>query len=368
MAAPRTTTRAEATGNGAGSPLSPSPPSPSPAPDPTAAPGPAPRRPPRRSRARLVGMYLFTVYVLATVIFALPRILPGDPLRVYIDDTTQPTPEQMEDLRRAHGLDGGLAEQYGRYLTRLTRGDLGTSIANSQPVTRLIRTNMPWTLLLCGLALLLSSVLSFRLGVLAAWRRDSFLDRRLQVVSTVLRAVPEYAVATFMLIFFGVVWQILPISGSSTPFTAHESAAFKLVDVIKHLLMPLTALTLALIGNKFLMVRNLTVGVLGQDYMLMARAKGLSQRLQQRHHAGRNALLPYLNFISVQVGVAVGGSVFVETVFGYRGMGQLLVNAVNNRDFQVIESVFLLLSVLVLTTNLIVDLVGTYVDPRVRAE
>jgi peptide/nickel transport system permease protein len=315
-----------------------------------------------------VALYVLTIYVLATIVFVLPRALPGDPLQVYVDDTVQLDPALREDLRRFHGLDGSLPDQYGRYLARLARGDLGDSIAGSQPVTRLIRENLPWTLLLVGTALLLSSVMSFRAGVAAAWRRGSFFDKRLQVVTTVLRAFPEYAVATFLLLSFGVVWQVLPISGSSTPFTTDRSLTYKIADVAGHLVLPLTALTLGLIGNKFLMVRNLTIGVLGQDYMLLARAKGLPERLQRRHHAGRNALLPYLNFVGVQVGVAVGGSVFVETVFGYKGMGQLLVNAVNSRDYQVIESVFLLLAVVVLTVNLLVDLAGTYVDPRVRAE
>lgn len=326
------------------------------------------RRPPRRSRARIVALYLFTVYLLVTLIFVLPRALPGDPLRVFTDEYTTLTPEAHAELVKVHGLQGTLAEQYGRYLSRLARGHLGDSISSSQPVTRLLRSNLPWTLLLTGSALVLSALISFRIGLTAAWRRGSSSDRVLQVTTTGLRAVPEYAIATFLVIALGVVVRIFPISGSFTPFSESESLAYKVVDVAWHLVLPLTALTVGLVGTKFLMMRNMTIGVLGQDYMIMARAKGLPEALQRRHHAGRNALLPYLNLVSTQVGIAVGGGIFVQEVFGYRGIGSLMVTAVNNRDYPVIEACFLSLSLLVLTTNLVIDLVSTLIDPRAGAE
>lgn len=313
-------------------------------------------------------MYLLTVYVLLTLIFALPRLLPGDPLAALTDEYTVLTPEARADLARVHNLDGSLLDQYGRYLGRLGRGDLGQSISLSQPVSRLIRTNLPWTLLLTGSAMSISAVVSFRMGTGAAWRRGSARDRALQVASNALRAVPEYAMATFLVIALGVVVTIFPISGAFTPFTASESIAFKLVDVAWHLVLPLTALTLGLLGAKFLVARNITIGVLGQDYMLLARAKGLPQRLQRQRHAGRNTLLPYLSMVGAQVSLAVGGGVFVEEVFGYPGLGSLMIQAVNTRDYPVIEACFLVLSLLVLTANLIVDTAASFIDPRAGAE
>ncbi|HET9442700.1 MAG TPA: ABC transporter permease [Acidimicrobiales bacterium] len=321
----------------------------------------------RRERARLVVLYLLTVWVLVTLIFALPRTLPGDPLRAYVDEYTLLGPEQREELERAHGLDGSLLDQYGRYLSGLARGDLGQSIALSQPVSRLLRYYLPWTLLLTGSALLVSSIAGYRLGVTAAWRRNSGTDRALQVTTTGLRAVPEYAAGTLLLIVFGVVLRLFPISEGITPFTASEPLLERVVDVIWHLVLPLATLSLGLLGTKVLMVRNITVGVLGQDYMLLARAKGLPEAVQRRHHAGRNAMLPYLNLVGAQAGVAVGGGVFVQEVFGYPGVGRLMSSSVTAQDFPVIEGCFLTLSLLVLTVNLLVDLATTVVDPRTRA-
>lgn len=315
-----------------------------------------------------MGLYLVTVFILATVIFLIPRLLPGDPLRNFIDDTTLPSPEELEDLRRVHNLDGSLGQQYVRYLGRLTRLEFGTSLANSQPVSRLLRTYLPWTLFLTGSALLLSTVIGFRTGVTAAWRRGSGRDRYFQVVSTISRALPEYALGTLMVIALGVVWRIFPISGAYTPFSQDRSLSFKIVDVAWHSILPIATLTVGLLGTKFLMVRNMTIGVLGQDYMLLARAKGLPEQLQKRRHAGRNAMLPYLNLIGAQVGIAVGGGVFVQEVFGYPGIGRLMSNAVNARDFPVIEASFLMLSLIVLTANLVVDLAGSFVDPRAKSQ
>lgn len=138
------------------------------------------------------------------------------------------------------------------------------------------------------------------------------------------------------------------------------------MDALWHLVLPLTALTLGLLGTKFLMMRNMTIGVLGQDYMLLARAKGLPEHIQKHHHAGRSTLVPYLNMVGTQIGIAVGGGIFVQEVFAYPGMGGLMVSAVNSRDYPVIEACFLVLSLLVVTANLLVDLAANFLDPRTR--
>lgn len=322
----------------------------------------------RRTRVRIVAFYLLTVYLLTTLIFILPRTLPGDPLRGYMDEYTEVRPEVRVELERMYGLDGSLFSQYTRYLARLGHGDLGRSIASSQPVSQLMRKNLPWTLLLTGSALVLSSVISLRMGLDAAWRRGTRKDRALQILCTVLRSVPEYAVGMFLLIGFSVVLKVFPVAGASTPFSTSTSQLAKVIDVVWHLMLPLTALTLGLIGTKFLMVRNITIGVLGQDYMLLARAKGLPQALQRRHHAGRNVMLPFLHLVGAQVGVAIAGGIFVQQVFGYPGIGNVMTAAVTKRDYPVVEACFLLLSFLVLTANLVIDLLSTAVDPRARTE
>jgi peptide/nickel transport system permease protein len=317
--------------------------------------------------ARLIAVYLFTLWALATLLFLIPRAIPGDPLAVLADSGGLP-PDARRLFMSHYGLDRSLVHQYGHYLAGLARGDFGVSIANQVPVSFLLRANLPWTLLLVGTSLLLSSVLSFRAGISAAWRRGEARDRALLVASTGLHALPDYALATFLLIAFALVLRVFPIAGANTPFSTGRPIAWRAADVVRHLILPCASLTLGLMGTKFLLVRNVTIGVLGQDYMVLARAKGLPERMLKYHHAGRNTLLPFLSLVGVQAGVAVGGAIFVETVFAYPGFGNLMVGAVNTLDYPVIEACFVVLALIVLTANLVVDLVSSFLDPRLGAE
>ena len=328
--------------------------------------GPPPAGPPparRRGIVRLIALYLVTAWALVTLLFVIPRAIPGDPLAVLADSGGLP-PDTRALFMSQYGLDRPLVAQYGHFLNRLAHGDLGQSIASQVPVSFLLRANLPWTLLLVGSSLLLSSLLSFRMGISAAWRRGERSDRALLAVSTGLHALPDYALATFFLIAFAVVLRAFPIAAGSTPFSAGRPILWRVGDVTRHLVLPCASLTLGLTGTKVLLVRNVTIGVLGQDYMVLARAKGLPERTLKYHHAGRNTLLPFLGLIGTQAGVAVGGAIFVETVFAYPGLGNLMVGAVNNLDYPVIEACFIVLAMFVLTANLAVDVVSAFLDPR----
>jgi peptide/nickel transport system permease protein len=334
----------------------------------------APPRPPRRSWAgaalRAVGLYSLTLVVVVMVVFALPRAMPGDPLTALEDPDNSlylSDPEIRDRIRSYYGLDKPLVEQFGSYLAGLVKGDLGFSIARRAPVADLVKAHLPWTLLLMGTSLAIASALSFMAGVAASWRRGRMGDRTLMVALTAARAVPEYAIAAVVLITFAVVWPLFPLAGARTPFNEYGRVA-SIVDVARHLALPATALTLSLLGSKFLLVRNTMISTLGQDYMVLARAKGLPDRLMKYRHAGRNALLPFLTVVGIQTGFAVGGSVFVETVFAYPGMGTLILRAVEARDYPVLEATFLVLAVVVLAVNLLLELVYARVDPRVGAE
>lgn len=324
----------------------------------------------RSAALRAVGLYLVTLWVIVTLVFALPRAMPGDPLRALEDPDNAlylSDPDVRARLEAYYGLDRSLLAQYGNYLNGLAHGDLGFSIARRAPVSDLVRARLPWTLLLMGVSLVAASVVSFVAGVNATWRRGRFVDRALLVVLTVAKSVPEFAIAAVLVIIFGVVFPILPLAGARTPFAEHGRVA-EILDVAKHLVLPASALTISLLGTKFLLVRNTMMSTLGQDYMVMARAKGLSDRLLKYRHAGRNALLPFLTVIGIQVGFAVGGSVFVESVFAYPGMGSLILSSVEFRDYPVLEATFLVLALVVLTVNLLLELVYARIDPRVGAE
>ena len=324
-----------------------------------------------RAALRSVGLYALTMAAVVVVVFALPRAMPGDPLAalddpdnsVYVTD-----PAVRDEVRAYYGLDKPLPEQFQHYVGRLARGDLGFSIARKRPVASLLRAHLPWTLLLMGVAIVLASLLSFVAGVAATWRRGRIGDRSLMTGMTVAQAVPEYAMAAVLLITFAVVLPTgLPLAGARTPFADHGPVG-AFVDVAKHLVLPATALTLSLLGTKFLLVRNTMISALGADYMVLARAKGLPDRLLKYRHAGRNALLPFLTVVGIQAGYAVGGAVFVESVFAYPGMGSLILGAVEARDYPVLEATFLVLALVVLAVNLLLELVYARVDPRVGAE
>ena len=324
-----------------------------------------------RATARAVALYTVTLVAVVTVVFAIPRGMPGDPIQAREDPSDSlyiSNDEIRARLLAYYGLDRPLHEQYSSYVGRIVRGDLGWSISRNAPVRELIGRHLPWTFLLMGVSLALSSAISFVAGVGAAWRRGRVKDRLFVIAMTGARATPEYAIAAVLLVLFAVLLPVFPLYGAKTPFAEYASPLAWAIDVARHLALPATALTLGLMGNKFLLVRNTMIGVLGEDYMVLARAKGLADRRLKYHHAGRNALLPFLTVLGIQVGFAVGGSVFVESVFAYPGMGSLILRAVEQRDYPVLEGCFLTLATAVLLVNLVLEIVYTRLDPRVGAE
>jgi peptide/nickel transport system permease protein len=329
----------------------------------------SPETPRRRvtSGVRTVALYAVTLWAVVTLVFLLPRLIPGDPLQA-LDQPDSGTfvydPVVRAKVAAYYGLDKPLVRQYGSYLRDLAHGDLGWSISQNTPVTTLLARRLPWTVLLAGGALLVSAAVGFVAGVTAAWRRGRVVDRALIVSLSTTRAIPEYAMASLLLVLFAVAIPLFPQAGNKTAF-AHYPTVFDAVgDVIRHLVLPVTALSLGLLANQFLLVRNTVISTLGQDYMILARAKGLPPRLLKYRHSGRNALLPFVTAFGALAGIAVGPSLFVEVVFTYPGMGSLLNGAVTARDYPVLQGGFLGLAVVVLALNLVLDLVYGRLDPR----
>lgn len=303
---------------------------------------------------------------MVTIVFLLPRAMPGDPLAILIDPEVSIVldPADRQRVEAYYGLDRSLGAQYLDYLWGVVRADLGWSISRKAPVTDVIRGHLPWTLALVLPALVLSSLAAFVAGVMAAWRRGRWADRSLTVANGVLRSVPDYALAYALLIVGAVMMGWFPLGGAKTPFSHDRPWLQQAVDVVWHGALPMLAVTLALLGGKFLIARGSMVSVLGQDYVVTARAKGLAPRRVKYRHGARNATPPYLAQLGVQAGFAVGGSVFIERVFAYPGMGTLILDAVDARDFPLLEGCFLVLGALVLVANLIADVVAARMDPR----
>lgn len=317
---------------------------------------------------RAVLSYLVTLWTVLTLNFFLPRLMPGDPLAALLDPSSSDyvfDPEVRAALASYYGLDRPLLEQYGRYLLGAFTGDLGRSIRLNRPVADLILSHLPWTLLLVGTALLLSSALALLGGTEAAWRRGSRADRTLVATNILLANIPVYFTGMMLILLFGARLRWLPMAGGRTPFARYPSVFTAALDVARHLILPALTLTLAMLGAKFLLVRNTMVTVLGEDFMLVARAKGLPEGWLKWRHAFRNAVLPFVAHLAAHAGMAVTGAVFIETLFNYPGMGRLIFESVTARDYPVIQGVFLVVSVVVLTANLAADLLNARLDPRV---
>ncbi|HLF41204.1 MAG TPA: ABC transporter permease [Acidimicrobiia bacterium] len=320
-----------------------------------------------RAALRIFVRYAITLAAIIVIVFALPRAMPGDPLAVYDSVETPLTPDARAALEEFYGLDRPLPDQFRAFVSHLFRGDLGHSIASGMPVDDLVRDRLPWTMLLAATALLAASAVSFGAGLTAAWRRGGRKDRALVTGMVAVNSIPEYAIAAVFMLAFAFVFPVFPTTGARAPFPTYATPLHEIGDIAFHLALPAAALTLSLLGTKFLLVRNTVLSALGQEYMLLARAKGLSDRRIKYHHAGRNAVVPFLTVLGMQAGFAIGGSLFVETVFAYPGMATLIRSAIDNRDFPVLDASFLVLAVVVLLANLLVELVVARLDPGMRA-
>lgn len=310
--------------------------------------------------------YLIVLAVAISLNFLLPRLMPGNPLALLAGEDIQLlSAEQRQQLQREYGLDQSLPEQYVRYLGNLTHGDLGYSIQKRRPVTAIILERLPWTLLLTGASLVLSTLIGGLLGAVAAWRRGRRSDVGLLSTFLFLESLPSFWLGMVLIALFSVQLHWLPSFGAVTPWVRLEGLD-RLVDVLKHLVLPLATLTVVQVGRTFLIMRYAMLGVLGEEYIRAARAKGLAERALLFRHALRNALLPVFTVFMLSLGFAVAGATVVETVFSYPGVGRLMYEAVLGRDYPVLQAGFLVVTLSVLVANLLTDLAYPLLDPRVR--
>jgi len=296
--------------------------------------------------------------------FTLLHLAPGDPITVIVGDFPAP-PALVQQLRADFGLDQPLWRQLLIYLGRLLRGDLGFSFANRQPVLALILERLPATLLLSGSALLLAAVFGVGLGVAASRRPYSWLDHLTSVVSLLGFSMPVFWLGQLLIIgvSLGLGW--LPAQGMVS-LRADPSGWGRTLSIAQHLLLPALTLSAGFLALNSRMARASMLEVLRQDYVLVARGKGLTERRVLYGHALRNALIPIVTVIAFNVGYLMGGSAFVETIFAWPGVGRLLYDSMFARDYPTIMGIFLVVSVGVIVANLLADLAYAWLDPRVR--
>jgi peptide/nickel transport system permease protein len=310
----------------------------------------------------LAGLVLAVAIILN---FALPRLAPGNPIDFLIpaEQASSISPEQREALAASYGLDGSSWEQFTRYLANLAQGDLGISTRHGRPVTSLLAERLPWTLLLVGTSVVLSTLIGAALGFRSAWRRGTRSDVRTLTGVMVSDSFPPFFVALLLMLLFSVQLKLLPVFGA-LPASGAEGLAFA-VEVARRAVLPIAALTLAGIGSAYLVARSSAVSELGEDYVTMAAAKGLGPA-GVRRHARRNALVPVWTVAMLNVGALFGGAAPVETVLSYPGLGRLIYESVLSRDYPVLQGCFLLIAFGVIAANLVAELVYPFLDPRVR--
>jgi|TARA_B100001964_G_scaffold179121_1_gene197667 peptide/nickel transport system permease protein len=304
------------------------------------------------------------LFAALVVNFALPRLMPGSPVDRFAGGAKM-SAEARDALIERFGLNAPLWDQFWRYLAGTLQADLGQSFAYfPQPVSELLLRALPWTLLLLVTSLVLQVGIGYLLGATSGWHAGSRLDAGLQTLSLIFFSTPLFWVAMVLLYVFGFQLGWLPLSGAFT-IGLDAGLAVRVGDVARHAILPIASLTIAQYASYQIILRNNMVGVLQEQYMLMAEAKGLSDRTLKHTHAARNALLPVVTFLGVSLAMSLTGSVFVESVFSYPGLGKLMYDSVLSRDYPMLQGCFLMFSLVVVAANLLVDIAYWFLDPRI---
>ena len=300
-----------------------------------------------------------------TLTFFLLRLAPGDPAERLLGPTA--TAEQIAAQRHAFGLDQPLPIQYATWLGRFVRGDWGTSIATGRPVRSLLAGAWPATVKLVGISLLLSYVIGIGVGAVQATARRR-LDTTLSVVTVTLFAMPGYWLGLMLVMVFTYWARLLPSFGSRGFDADFLPPGARLADALRHLALPLATLTLVGIGGTARFVRGAMRDVRLAPFVTVARAKGISSRRVTLHHILRNALVPVVTLLGLSLPALFSGAVFIEAIFAWPGVGRLLVEGVQGRDYPVVMAATAVSAILVVVGNLLADLLAAWVDPRLRAE
>jgi ABC-type dipeptide/oligopeptide/nickel transport system permease component len=308
-----------------------------------------------------VSFAIVTVFVAITINFVLFRLAPGSAVS-NLSRVPHATQELRQAIKHEFGLDQSRGKQYVLYLKQLAHGNLGVSFANSQPVSSNLATALKNTIPMVLLGTLFAIVVGTLTGVIAAWRRGTLAEGSSVTTALAFYSMPTHWLGLMLVIIFAGV---LPTGGMSNEFLINPSWWTHLEDVLKHMILPSLTLGLVLFGEYTLIVRSAMLETLGEDYVLTARAKGLSPWAIVRKHALRNAMLPIATLVALSLGYIVAGAILIETVFSWPGIGRAVYDAVLERDYPMLQGAFLVLTVSVVFFNLLADLLYFKLDPRI---
>ena len=332
-----------------------------------------------------IGWAILTILFVVVLNFFLFRVLPGDPARAGIRDP-RITLQAQQAIRERFGLDKPVVNcfeslnpiklgdclinpfqtQFFIYARNLSRGELGISYHSNRPVIEVLLERLWNTLLLVGVGQILAIVIGISLGVIAAWKVRRPVNYGALIGSLVAWSLPTFWLG-IILLFLGSRRLGLPIGGMTTPGASFASPWDQLVDLLRHMILPTLTFTIVFVGEYMLIMRSTMLDVLSEDYILTAKAKGLSTFQVLKDHALRNSMLPMVTIIALNLGFTVAGAIQIETVFSWPGLGLTIYEAVGQRDYPVLQGAFLIIAVSVIFANLVADLLYSYLDPRVRA-
>ncbi len=321
---------------------------------------------------RRIGFYLIALWAAITLNFLIPRLMPGDPVLLLIAKLQgRLDPRAIQALRLQFGLNTNetLWTQYLRYLGDLAHGNFGISINYyPTPVSEVLGTGLFWTLGLVGMSTIISFVLGTALGAIAAWKRGSWFDTTFSPLLTFFQGIPYFWLALILLFTLGFLLKWFPLFGGYSIDLQPAFTPEYVLDVAYHAVLPALTIVLSSVAGWMLGMRNPMINTLGEDYVLMAQAKGLSERRVLITYAARNAILPNITGFAISLGFVIGGALLTEIIFSYPGIGFILLQAVQAEDYPLMQAVFLVIAVAVLIANFLADVLYVMLDPRVRQE
>ncbi len=308
---------------------------------------------------------LIIFFVIMTALFFLFRLSPGDPISKVVDPML--TPEDMKYLIEQMGLDKPMWEQYVIYLKNISTGNFGVSFHYGEPVFKIIKERLGWTILLFTSSTLLAAMAGVFLGKIAAWNKGSRLDSIMSVSALVCYTLFIPWFALLLLWILGFKLGLFPLGGILSPelWVGNASWFVKVMDIIHHMILPMMTLFIINLGSYLLLMRSSMLSVLREDYIITARAKGLSEKVIRNKHAAKNAALPVVTSVGLSLAFSINGGALTEQIFTWPGIGRELIFAVSNNDYPLAQACFLLIALVVLVANLIVDLLYAYLDPRI---
>ncbi|AGV17410.1 MULTISPECIES: ABC transporter permease [Vibrio] len=319
---------------------------------------------------RRLSFYLVALLVAATLNFIIPRAMPGDPVTMmFANASVQVTPERIAAMKELLGfVDGPIYIQYFSYIKNILSWELGTSIQfYPLSVNSLLGSAFGWSLFLAGTAVVLSFSIASVLGIFAAWKRGSKYDAFVTPGTLIIQAIPQMVIAMLALFTFAIGLKWFPSGYAYTPGTIPDWTSWEFIkNVGYHAVLPLFCATIVQIGGFLVNMRNNMINLLAEDYITMAKGKGLSENRVVFNYAARNALLPSVTALSMSLGMAIGGQLIIEMIFNYPGLGTVLLNAIHARDYQVLQGQLIIMTMFMLCFNLMADMLYMILDPRLR--